>query len=77
MARFLNSMDNTRGVQAELALEINANHPIAAKLTGLAAADPEKLKKYARLLYAQARMIGGLPVEDPAALSDLICELML
>ena len=39
-------------------------------------ADPEKAKKYAVLLYDQALLIAGLPLEDPSAYTDLVCELM-
>ena len=47
------------------------------KLREIAASgDDEKLGKYAKLLYAQARLIAGMSVDDPAEFSDLICELM-
>ena len=39
-------------------------------------ADPEKAKKYAALFYDQALLIAGLPLEDPAGYTDLVCELM-
>ena len=39
-------------------------------------ADPEKAKKYATLLYDQALLIAGLPLEDPSGYTDLVCELM-
>ena len=38
--------------------------------------NPEKAKKYAQLLYSQALLIAGLPLEDPSAYTDLVCELM-
>ncbi len=64
-------------VKAELVLEINRNHPIADKLKSLSESDPEKLKQYSKVLYAQARMVSGLSIENPAEVSDLICNLML
>ncbi len=77
MERVLNAMPGAAGVKASLVLEINANHAIADKLTDLFANDRETLDKYAKLLNAQARLIGGMSIENPAEFSSLICELML
>lgn len=76
MEKVLNSMPGNNGVKAEYALEINMNHPIADKIKVLFAEDKEKLDKYAKLLYNQARLIGGLVIENPTEFSSLICELM-
>ena len=77
MEKTLNAMPLDEKVKAELVLEINSQHPVAERLRQIAASgDDEKLGKYAKLLYAQARLIAGMSVENPAELSDLICELM-
>ena len=76
MEKVLNAMPGNNGVKAELALEINADHPIAEKLKQFFAEDQETLKKYAKLLYGQARLIGGMSLENPGEFSNLICELM-
>ena len=76
MEKVLNAMPGSNGVKAEFALEINANHPIAEKLKTLFAEDRETLKKYAKLLYGQARLIGGMSLENPGEFSNLICELI-
>ena len=76
MEKVLNAMPGNNGVKAELALEINADHPIAEKLKTFYAQDQETLKKYAKLLYGQARLIGGMSLENPGEFSNLICELM-
>ena len=47
-----------------------------ARLTALFAEDPEKLKSYAELLYNQALLIEGLPIEDPVAFTNAVCDLM-
>ena len=47
-----------------------------AALETAVTADPDKAKKYAELLYDQALLIAGLPLEDPSAYTDLVCELM-
>ena len=74
MEKVLNAMPNATGVKAETVLEININHPIAEKLRAL---DDETLASYAKILYAQARLIGGLSIEDPAEFSSLISSLMV
>ena len=77
MEKFLNSMPNDQKVKAERVLEVNASHPIFEKLSKLYAEDQEKLKTYAQLLYTQAELIEGMPVEDPVAFSNAVCELMV
>ena len=64
-------------IRAELALEINSNHPIAEKIKALYLSDKDKLKSYAKILYTQARIIEGLPVENPTEYGDLICGLLV
>lgn len=66
---------NGNAVKAQRVLEINANHPIFAKLTSMEN-DDKKLGKYTKLLYDQALLIEGLPIEDPVEFSNLVCELM-
>ena len=39
-------------------------------------ADQSKAKAYAELLYNQALLIAGLPLEDPSGYTDLVCGLM-
>ena len=77
MEKVLNAMPNDQKVKAERVLEINASHPIFEKLSKLYAEDQEKLKTYAQLLYMQAELIEGMPVEDPVAFSNAVCELMV
>lgn len=69
-------MPNASGVKANVVLEINKNHPVATKLKNLYETDKETVKKYAKLLYSQGCLIAGKSVENPAELSELICELM-
>ena len=76
MEKVLNNMPNNREVKAETVLEINEKHPIAEKIKKLYVEDKETLKKYAKILYSQARLIEGLSVENPTELSNLICEIM-
>ena len=77
MEKVLNAMPNDQKVKAERVLEVNASHPIFEKLSKLYAEDQERLKTYAQLLYTQAELIEGMPVEDPVAFSNAVCELMV
>lgn len=77
MARILSKMPgNEMFANAEMALEINMNHKLSDTLKKLFAEDKEKLSLYAKILYAQARQISGLEIENPVELSNMICQLM-
>ena len=79
MEKALNRMPGVEGgrIKAELVLELNYRHPLTETLKKLYEADKDTLKKYSRLLYENARLLGGLSVEDPAELSRLTVELMM
>lgn len=74
MEKVLNAMPAEQKVKAERVLELNAAHPVFAALAR--AEGEEKIAKYARLLYDQALLIAGMPIEDPVEFSNSICELM-
>lgn len=74
MEKVLNAMPTDKKVQAKLVLEVNPEHPVFARLTELSGT--EKVAKYAKLLYDQALLLEGMPIEDPSEFSELICELM-
>ncbi|MDR2525448.1 MAG: molecular chaperone HtpG [Oscillospiraceae bacterium] len=79
MERVLQSQPGAEGappLKAERVLEINANHPILQKLTAIQE-DADTLKRYALLLYNQALLIEGFPVEDAVEFSNAICSLMV
>ena len=79
MEKVLNKMPGEGNkVKAAVVLEVNADHAIAEKLKSLfAAGDKEKVANIAKVLYAQARLIGGMSIENPTELSDLVCGLIL
>ena len=78
MEQVLNRMPGAEEqVKAALVLQINREHPVAAKLRELYGSDKDKLAKYAKILFAQAQLISGMTPEDPAGFSDLVCELMV
>lgn len=77
MENVLNSMPGgDNDVKAKAILEINLNHPIANKIKTLYETDKDKLAKYTKILYSQARLIGGMKIDNPSELSDLVCSLM-
>lgn len=65
------------GMKAERILELNPNHPIFQTLKTLFTNDKEKVKEVAEVLYDQALLIEGFPIEDPIAYSRKICELLV
>ena len=77
MEKVLSKQPGSEGVKSDKVLELNVNHPVFAVLKAAQeAGDTEKLKKYSALLYAQAQLIEGLPVDDPAAYAEAVCSLM-
>ncbi|WP_077533137.1 molecular chaperone HtpG [Massiliimalia massiliensis] len=77
MEKVLNAMPTDQKVKADRILEINASHPIFSTLQKLYASDKDKLKAYSDLLYTQAMLIEGMPIDDPVAFSNAICGLMV
>lgn len=65
------------GMKAKRILELNPNHPIFQTLKTLFTSDKEKVKEVAEVLYDQALLIEGFPIEDPIAYSRKICELLV
>jgi molecular chaperone HtpG len=76
MEKVLSAMPADSGVKAKRILEINADHAVFGALEALYASDKERVKTYAELLYDQALLIEGLPIEDPVAFSNAVCALM-
>ncbi len=76
MEKYLNTVQPGEGAKAERILELNAGHPVYARLEELHGANPEKAKKYARILYHQAELLAGLAIESPGEYSDLVFSLM-
>jgi molecular chaperone HtpG len=76
MEKVLNTMPNAGDVHADKILEINPNHEIFGKLKSAHKDDKEKFELYTELLYDQARLIEGLPIEDPVDFANKIAKLM-
>ena len=76
MEKYFKAVQPDSAIRADRILELNVDHPAFQALEAAVSTDPEKAKKYAQLLYAQALLIAGLPLEDPSNYTDLVCELM-
>ena len=76
MEKYMKRVNPDFAYEAGRILEINAGHPVFAALRSAMESDPEKAKKYARLLYSQALLMADLPLENPTEYTDLVCSLM-
>lgn len=76
MQKVFDAMPNDMGIKAQQVLEVNEKHPIADKLKDLYASNKEEFDKYTKILYAEAKMIAGLPIDNPTEISSLICEVI-
>ena len=76
MEKYFQAVQPDAALKADRILELNVDHPAFQALESAVEADPDKAKKYASLLYSQALLIAGLPLEDPSGYTDLVCELM-
>lgn len=77
MEKVLNAAPTGQKVSADRVLELNSSHAVFETMRKLYDSDKDKLKEYASLLYSQALLIEGMPVEDPVAFSNAICNLMI
>jgi len=77
MEKVLKSMPNSQDAKAKQILEINPNHELFATLEKVYEKDPLKVKEYAKILYSQALLIEGMPLENPVEFSNLMVGLML
>ena len=76
MEKVINSMPTDEKINASEVLEINVNHKISDKLKELYEKDKEEFKKYTKVIYYEARLIEGLPIDNPTEMSNLMCDIM-
>ncbi|CAM3826948.1 molecular chaperone HtpG [Mesobacillus zeae] len=77
MEKILKAMPNSQDVKAEKVLEINTNHEVFGSLKEAFGGDKEKLSLYTKLLYSQALLIEGLPIQDPVEFTNDMCKIMV
>ena len=76
MEKYFNAVQPDSGMKAQRVLELNMNHSAVKTMESLVQTDIDKAKKYAEVLYCQALLIAGLPLENPSEYTDLVCSLM-
>lgn len=77
MEKILKAMPNSQDVKADKVLEINVNHEVFQSLKASYSQDKEKLSLYTNLLYNQALLIEGLPIQDPVQFTNDMCKIMV
>lgn len=77
MEKYFSAVQPELGMKAKRILELNVDHPAFRALDHARLIEPEKAKKYAAVLYNQALLIAGLPLENPSEYTDLVCELFV
>ena len=75
MEKYFNAVQPDLNMKAKRILEVNVDHPAFLAFETARIVEPEKAKKYAQILYNQACLIAGLPIDDPSAYTDLLCSL--
>ncbi|WP_314009656.1 molecular chaperone HtpG [Cryptobacterium curtum] len=77
MEKVMAGMPDAEGMKSQRVLELNANHPVFDVLrSAQEAGDTEKVADYTELLYNQALLVEGLPIDDPVAYAQAVCKLM-
>lgn len=76
MEKVINAMPNDEKIKASEVLEININHKIADKLKELYKENMEEFEKYTKVMYYEARLIEGLPIDNPTEMTSLMCDIM-
>ena len=76
MEKYMHTVDPSSDYHCGRILEVNPEHPLLQRLSESRESDPERAKKLAELLYDQGLLMANLPLEDPTAYTDLVCELI-
>ena len=78
MEKYMSKLEGGEKMKADRVLELNLDSaPYAALKQAQQAGDTGKVARYAKLLYGQAELMAGLPLEDPAEYARLVSELMV
>ncbi|MCR1833807.1 molecular chaperone HtpG [Oceanobacillus caeni] len=77
MEKVINAMPDNQQIKADKVLEINVNHDVFESLKEAYDHDKDKLNLYTNLLYNQALLIEGLPIQDPVDFTNDICKVMV
>ena len=76
MEKYFKNFDMPMPVKADRILELNTKHPAVMAMETALLTDRAKAETYVKILYNQALLIAGLPLEDPSEYTDLVSGLM-
>ena len=76
MEKYFKNFQMPTPVKADRILELNTDHPAVMAMETALLTDRAKAELYAKILYDQALLIAGLPLEDPSEYTDLVAKLM-
>ena len=76
MEKYFAQMPGENNPKAERVLELNPDHSAFKTIENCFESDPEKAKKYAKILHGEALLTAGLPLEDPFEFCNLVSELL-
>ena len=76
MEKYFRNFDMPQPMKADRILELNTKHPSVMAMETALLTDRKKAELYAKILYNQALLIAGLPLDDPSAYTDMVAELM-
>ncbi len=77
MEKILKAMPNNQDVAAVKILELNTSHDVFRAIETAYTEDRPKFERYTKLMYQQALLMEGLPIEDPVAFANEVCALMI
>jgi len=76
MERYFRSVPGDDGsIRAARVLEINAKHPSIEKVREAFVSDKKRCADMTKVLFGQASLIAGMPIDDPAEYTELVCSL--
>ena len=74
MEKYFTAVNPDLGMKAKRILELNVDHKAFLALDRARLDDPDKAKKMCEVLFNQALLIAGLPVNDPSGYTDIVCS---
>jgi molecular chaperone HtpG len=74
MEKYFTAVNPDLGMKAKRILELNVDHKAFLALDRARLDDPDKAKKMCEVLFNQALLIAGLPIEDPSGYTDIVCS---
>ena len=78
MEKVLNAQQDSNGsIKADRILEINPNHAVFKAVCDAYAKDKNSVAKYAKVLYGEALLMEGMPLDNPTEFTSLVTELLM